>query len=284
MSVFWLALGAIMVIALAFVLRFRGATGKRLRLERGNLYYAGAVTPEEARRAGLFLLRKGLFKAGLKDTRLYRDGDRYQLQLICSTGQPEEPQDLASEVLAAGFSDDVLGGAPVEVQICDSVLRPTSVIPHLSRFGRRMGMNAASLFYMDGVSEQEAMRVATFLAAAGLFNDSEKVAQLNRTGEGFEFRVAVNVDPLTDEMIAGQQEMADDLSRKVLGGSPVQVQYCNGLAATLRVDRACLTAGNNKGTIIPKGQSYSSQVFQVPNESAEDDERPDSVHHRGPST
>jgi hypothetical protein len=80
MSVFWLTFGAIMVIALAFVLRFRGSTGRRLRLEGGNLYYAGPVTPEEARRAGRYLVRKGLFKAGLKDTRLYRDGDRYQLQ------------------------------------------------------------------------------------------------------------------------------------------------------------------------------------------------------------
>jgi hypothetical protein len=97
-----------------------------------------------------------------------------------------------------------------------------------------------------------------------LFNDSEKVAQLNRTGLGFEFRVAVNVDPLTDEMIAGQKEMADDLSRKVLGGVPVQVQYCKGLAATLRVDRECPTTCGNDEKAPPKGRSYTTQLFQVP--------------------
>src|SRR5262245_11857994 len=108
MSGLWLALGAFMVIAIAFVLRFRGATGRRLRLEGGNLYYAGTVTPDVAQRAGRYLEWKGLFKTGLKDARLYRDGEAYQLQLVCSWGQPEEEQNVASEVLAAGFSDDVL--------------------------------------------------------------------------------------------------------------------------------------------------------------------------------
>jgi hypothetical protein len=264
MSLFWLTLGAFMVVATAFVLRFRGSAGRRVRLAGGNLYYAGAVTPAEAERAGRFLIREGLFKPGMRDARFYRDGETYQLQLICSTGQPDEKQDLASEVLAAGFSDDVLGGAPVEVHICDSVLRPTSVITHGSRFGRRMGMNAASLFFTDGVSEEEAMRVATFLAAAGLFNDSPKVAQLNRAPEGFEFRLAVNVDPLTNEMIAGQRDMAKDLSHKVLGGAPVQVHYCLGLATTLRVDSTCLTMGDNEETTPLKGRSYTTQLFQVP--------------------
>jgi hypothetical protein len=264
MSLFWLTLGAFLVIALAVVMRFRGAAGRRLRLAGGNLYYAGAVTPAEAERAGRFLVRDGLFKAGLRDARLYRDGETYQLQLVCSTGQPQETQNVASEVLAAGFSDDVLGGAPVEVQICDSVLRPTSVIPHRSRFGRRLGMNAASLFFTDGVSEEEAMSVATFLAFAGLFNDSPKVAQLNRGPEGFEFRLAVNVDPLTDEMIAGQKDMANDLSHKVLGGAPVDVCYCLSLGATLRIDRTSLTRGDHEEGTTTKGRSYTTQLFQVP--------------------
>jgi hypothetical protein len=33
-----------------------------------------------------------------------------------------------------------------------------------------MGMNAAVLFYTDGVTESDASRVATFLVAAGLLN------------------------------------------------------------------------------------------------------------------
>ena len=268
MVLLWLILGVVGVIALALVFRMRGTLGRRLGLLGGNLYYAGSVTPEEAERAGRYLVSKGLFKAGLKDARLYRDGNTFQLQLICSTGQPDEKQNVASEVLAAELSDDVLSGAAVEVQICDSVLRPTSVIPHRSRFGRRIGMNAASMFYTDGVSEADAFGVASFLAGVGLFNDSPKVAQLNRSGEGFDFRLAVNVNPLTDEMIAGQQKMADDLSRKVLGGAPMEAHYCNGVAATLQADRPRLITGDDEETTAPKGQSYRSQVFHVPHEGS----------------
>jgi hypothetical protein len=271
MSGFWLTLGAFLVIAIAFVLRFWRSTGRRLRLEGGNLYYTDSVSPEVAQRAGLFLERKGLFKAGLNDARLYRDGEAYLLQLVCSLGQPEEEQNVASEVLAAGFSDDVLTGSPVEVQICDFVLRPTSVIRHRGRFGRRIGMNAASFFYTEGVSEAEAMRVATFLAAAGLFNDSPKVAQLNRSDEGFEFRLAVDVDPLTDEMDTGQQKMAADLSHDVLGGVPVQVYYCKGLAATLRTDRASVKTDGIEESVLPRGRTYRSKVFRVPHDLSGDD-------------
>jgi hypothetical protein len=134
-------------------------------------------------------------------------------------------------------------------------------------------MNATSFFHTEGVSDDEAIRVATFLAAVGLFNDSPKVAQLSRCGEGLEFRLAVDVDPLTDEMTAGQQKMAADLSREVLGGVPVQVRYCKGLVDTLQLDRAYLGTNTNEVAAAPKGRSYRSQNFRVPHKLAGDDEQ-----------
>jgi hypothetical protein len=251
--------------------------GKRLRLKGGSLYYAGSVTAEEAERAGRHLVERGYFEAGLTDVRLVREGTTYQLQLIGTAGPPDEEQNAACEVLAAVMSDKVLSGAAVEVHICDRILRPSAVIPHQGRFGRRIGMNAASLFYTGGVTEEDALRVATFLAAAGLFNESSKVAQLNRAGAGFEFRLAVEVNPLTTEMIEGQHQMASDLSHKVLGGQPVEVHYCHGLAATLRVDRTGPTEGNNPQAQPPRGRSYSTQVFSHLRETPNDNEpRPES--------
>jgi hypothetical protein len=132
-------------------------------------------------------------------------------------------------------------------------------------------MNAASFFYTEGVSEADAMRVATFLAAAGVFNDSPKVAQLNCSDEGFEFRLAVDVHPLTDEMDAGQQKMAADLSGDVLGGVPVQVHYCKGLAATLRTDRASVKKDGVDESVLPRGRTYRSKVFRVPHYLSGDD-------------
>ncbi len=233
------------------------------------MYFAGSVTAEEAERAGRFLVGKGYFKAGLIDVRLYRDGTTYQLQVIGDGDKPTEEQMSASEILAAGFSDEVLAGAACEVQYCDRALEPIAVIPHQGRLGRRMGMNAAELFYTDGVTESDAMGVATFLAAAGLFNDSSKVAQLNRDGDGFDFRLAVEVDPLTAEVIEGRSQMASDLSKKVLGGRPVQVQYCKGLAATVRTDRVRRGAETGEETRLAKGQSYCAEVYYRASEEGE---------------
>jgi hypothetical protein len=278
MVIFWLVVGggALVIGAIVFARRVSRSAGKRLRLEGGSVYYAGLVTAQEAEHAGRYLGERGIFKAGLKDARLFRDASTYQLQLICSSGLPDETQNLAAEVLAAGFADDVVAGAPVEVQICDAILRPIAVIPHHGRFGRRLGMNAASLFYLDGVTFDEALNVATFLAAVGLFNESPKIAQLNRAGDGFEFRVAVNVDPLTTEMIDGQVQMAKDLSRQVMGGKPVDVQYCHGLAATLRTEPAHVRPDEHDPMTIPRGQSLHSRVFHVPQERGERDDPGDS--------
>jgi len=77
-----------------------GTPGTRLRLEDGSLYYAGSVTAEEAARAGHYLVGRGFFNAGLIDARIYRDGVTYQLQLICSSGRPNEAQKGASRCQA----------------------------------------------------------------------------------------------------------------------------------------------------------------------------------------
>jgi hypothetical protein len=263
-TLFWLSCFALVMAALAAVLLFRSAAGKRLRLQGGNLYYGASVTADEAAKAGRFLDAKGYLKAGLLDARLHRDATTYHLQLIGSVDEPTDDQRAAAEVLAADFSDEVLSGADVLVQYCDPSLKPIAVIPHAGRLGKRIGMNAALLFYTDGVADDDAMRVATFLVAAGLFNDSSKVTQLNREGDGFDFRVAVNVDPLTPEMLDGQHKMAADLSKKVLGGRPVQVSYCKGLAATLRSDLARRGAGRDEESTRVTGRSYRAAVFVRP--------------------
>ena len=58
-------------------------------------------------------------------------------------------------------------------------------------------MNAAHLFYLEGVTESDAFAVATYLAKVGVFDDAPKIAQLNRSADGYEFRLAVEVDPLS---------------------------------------------------------------------------------------
>jgi hypothetical protein len=233
--ILWILVGILFIIMLLVLALPKGRPlGKRLRFGRGSVYFTSEVPADEALKVGRYLEWKGLFKAWLIDARLIREGATRQLQLIIGIQKPDEEQELAAEVLAAGLSDDLFAGAPVEVHLCDRIFRPMSVISHHERFGRRIAMNAASLFYMEGVEESHAFQVATFLAEAGLFNNSSRVAQIDRAGAGYEFRLAVDVEPLTEERIEGARRMSCDLSEHVLAGMPVEVRYCHGLMETLR--------------------------------------------------
>ncbi len=236
----------------------RSGPGKRLRFGAVNLYYTPSVSADEANRVGNYLLRQKL----ALDNRLTRIDTTYQLQLICYRGHRDEKQEIACEILAAGLSDEVFAGGAVEVHICDNIFRSISVVTHRGRFGRRIVMNAARLFYLEGVTDSQALEVATFLAAVGVFDDSPKVAQLNRNADGYEFRLAVDTDPLPPEMVEGARQMANDLSAKVLKNAPVAVDYCRGLRGTLRTESADIPRAT--------GGAYRSQVFHKSGEIESD--------------
>ena len=235
----------------------RNGLGKRLRFGPVTLYYTPAVTRDAANRVGQYLLRQQF----AVDGRLTRIDATYQLQLICDLGHRDEKQELACEVLAAGLSDEVFAGAEVEVHICDNIFRSIVAVSHRGRFGRRLAMNAARLFYLESVTDSQALEVATFLAAVGVFDDSPKVAQMNRNADGYEFRLAVDIDPLPPEMVDGARQMAHDLSTKVLKNAPVTVDYCRGLQGTLRTG-----ADTHRAT----GGAYRSQVFHKASKAESD--------------
>src|SRR5688572_1907051 len=169
MTIVLLSAAGALIVGLAVALWRLTGPGKRLRFGAVNLYYKRAVTPDEANSVGRHLMREKFTSRGM-DARLTREGGTCQLQLICSFGQADDRQNIACEVLAAGLSDDVFAGAAVEVHVCDTVFRPVSVVAHRGRFGRRIAMNAAHLFYLEGVTDSEAFEAAVFLAGAGMFD------------------------------------------------------------------------------------------------------------------
>jgi hypothetical protein len=234
--------------------------GKRIRLGAVRLYYSPALTADVVDRVVEYLKRQQYTDRPM-DARLLHQDETYQFQIIFS-GPPHEDRVTGFEVLAAGLSDDVFAGGAVEVHVCDRFFRPYVVIPHRGRYGRRITMNAAHLFYLEGVTDQEALSVATFLVGAGLFNDSPKIAQMNRGVEGYEFRLAVKVDPQTPERVEGARRMAGDLSR-VLGAS-VAVHFCQGpLAKTLRAVDPLDAEHGREQSHVPGGP-YRAELFYGP--------------------
>ena len=138
-------------------------------------------------------------------------------------------------MIAAAVAGEVFPEAAVEVHLCDSSFRTLVVVPHCGRYGERLRFNAAEVFSTDGVTEDQAIGLGTYLMYQGFFNDKPKLAQLNRAGDGFELRLEVRQGwasrtDLKDEF----RRMAADLSRDVLRGSPVEVIPCEGVRETLR--------------------------------------------------
>lgn len=215
-----------------------------------KLHFTPAVPRAEAERLGRFLVKRTY----RTDARVTKEGDVYQLQFACGPGRPTAEQELACEVLAAGLADEVFDGAAVEVRL-GAASPPAYAVRHRGRFGRRLAMNAAEVFYTPGVTDDEALNVATFLAGVGLFDDAPKLAQLNRTPAGYEFRLAVDVDPLTPEMAAGQSQMSHDLTRVLK--APATAHFCAGVLGTL-------LAVESPTPERSPGGPYHSRVYVVP--------------------
>ena len=108
-----------------------------------------------------------------------------------------------------------------------------------------------------------AHRGQKFLAGVGVFDDSPKIAQLSRSAEVYEFRLAVKVDPQSPQMIEGAHRMSADLSG-VLHGRPVAVTFCEGwLSRTLHPVQPQTAEGGTRPSHVPGGP-YRTEVILVP--------------------
>jgi hypothetical protein len=199
----------------------------------GEIYYGSPVTADEARRLGEYLERRDFFKPTQPAVGLGKKTGTYQFSLPAAEEQYQDEEVLVKCAgIAAALSEEVFTGAPVEVHLCDGRWRTRTVVPHCGKFGKRFSFNAAELFVTTGVTEDQAIRLGTYLMNKRFFNDNPKLGQLNRTADGFELRLQVKneSDPGSRKDF---QRMARDLSQDVFGGVPVEVCSCEGVRKTL---------------------------------------------------
>lgn len=218
------------VVAFAIWLRL---SAKTLRCRGGKIYYGSPVTADEARRLGEYLERRDFFKPTQPAVGLGKKTGTYQFSLPAAEEESQDEEVLIKCAgIAAALSEEVFAGAAVEVHLCDGWFLTRTVVLNSGRFGARFRFNAAELFATTGVTEDQAIRLGTYLMSKGFFNDKPKLGQLNRTADGFELRLQVKneSDPGSRKDF---QRMASDLSRDVFGGVPVEVRPCEGVHKTL---------------------------------------------------
>ncbi len=214
---------------------------------QSTLYYGGSVGEDEARLLGDYFVQSGFFSDdGPVDVWVRRRGDAWQLRMIVIESEVKVDS-LAGTLKHIGWqvSRDVFGEAPLEIEYCDAQLRKIGSVEAAPQpesgagfLGTELPVGVSTLHYVVPVSEDEALRLARFLAARGAFVDDRATLQVRRSGPTYFFRLPVmeGIDQ-SEEYAAAFRQFAAELSEGVFDGAPVVIQMCDAAMRTLRTIR-----------------------------------------------
>jgi len=103
--------------------------GTKLDFNGGELYYTDNVTEADAKKLGEYLVKEGFFSGKKITVQLDKAGATYQFRMVV---MPEKQSDEATleimKTFAGQISEDVFGGAPTELHICDEQLKTLKVL------------------------------------------------------------------------------------------------------------------------------------------------------------
>jgi hypothetical protein len=257
-----LGIAVSVVVAAATRWWLSGHVRKTLRCRGGAILYGPEVSAEEVRRLRHHLERVGFFRESQRSVGLEQAAGVYQFRIPCMEGvERDEDVVVRCGVVAAGLAHEVFPEALVEVHLCDKLFRTLHVVPHCGTYGERVRFHAAEVFYTPGVTEEDVMKLGTYLMWAEFFNDNPKLAQFNRIGDGLELRLEVKKESeLGQDVLAEFRRMASDLSRHVFQESPVVVRPCEGVGKTLQTrvaEQAPQSAGGRQ-------RVFTGQIFHTP--------------------
>ncbi|MBC8044956.1 MAG: hypothetical protein IAF08_16075 [Rhizobacter sp.] len=103
--------------------------GKALEFNGGELYYTKAVTEAEARKLGDYLVEGKFFDGTKKSAQLNKEGAAYEFRVVVKDGAEKDEQNaVLFQQIAQELSQNVFGGAAVNVHLCDAQLKTLRVI------------------------------------------------------------------------------------------------------------------------------------------------------------
>ena len=103
--------------------------GTKLEYNGGELYYTDNVTEADAKKLGDYLVKSGFFGGKKVTVQLDKAGATYQFRMVVMPEkQNDEPTMLLMKAFAGEISEEVFGGAPVELHICDDQLKTIKVL------------------------------------------------------------------------------------------------------------------------------------------------------------
>ena len=103
--------------------------GKRLEFNKDEVYYTSAVTEDEAKNLGNYLVKIEYFTGQKYTVQLDKSDDTYQARFVVQPGIENNEEALpAFKRLVNQLSKDVFNGAKVEIHLCDSKLKTLKVV------------------------------------------------------------------------------------------------------------------------------------------------------------
>ena len=103
--------------------------GTKLEYNGGELYYTDNVTESDAKKLGDYLVKSGFFNGRKITVQLDKAGATYQFRMVVMPEkQNDEPTAVLMKAFAGEISEEVFGGAPVELHICDNQLKTLRVL------------------------------------------------------------------------------------------------------------------------------------------------------------
>jgi uncharacterized RDD family membrane protein YckC len=199
----------------------------------GRLYYAKPIAKEEAQRVGDYLVADQYLSGdGDLTVHLGRPHGTYELRFVVSPARVTESIALLFAKIGSDASRVALGGAVLEVTLCDDSFGPVKVLPQT----RMLAFGRGSLYYGAPVTEAMARRTGAILRDFKVFNDEHEGAFfLGRDDDGFELRFVVNPSVISDPAVLAElRGLSGRIDKEALSGERVVMHLCDGELHSLK--------------------------------------------------
>jgi hypothetical protein len=135
----WLALGLVIGFSVIWAgilgyMEYAKSTtgdvwGKKLTFNGGDLYYAPPVKEIEAKKLGEYLTQGKFFDGSPKSVQIKKRGDIWEFRMVVKQGYEKDEKLIENmKEVAAELSENVFGGGPVDIHLCDSSLKTRRVV------------------------------------------------------------------------------------------------------------------------------------------------------------
>ena len=110
------------------------------------------------------------------------------------------------------------------------------ILTSCNDYGTEKNFDGVQLWYTSSITEKEADAMGSYLIESEFADGSEKIVQLNKSGNTYEFKMVVKTGIEQDQEYTELGKLfATEISNFVFNGEPVDVHFCDENLKTLRV-------------------------------------------------